>query len=157
VTVRRLLVGGARPPEGLATGYYHRPTVFTDVAPGSELATEEVFGPVLAVQTYADGPDDAAAVELANSTDYGLAAGVWSADPARARAVGRRLRAGQVKVNGVRTRDSLDAPFGGTGDPVSVASSDDTASTSSSRSRHFSADRTSSVGGPPTNPTGDPS
>lgn len=108
----RLLAGGPGVPDGLPTGFYHRPTVFTDVAPGSELATEEVFGPVLAVQTHTG---DAAAVDVANSTDFGLAAGVWSADPQRARAVGLRLRAGQVKINGVRTRDSLDAPFGGYG------------------------------------------
>lgn len=111
----RLLVGGAGAPDGLPTGWYHRPTVFTDVDPGSEVATEEVFGPVLAVLAYDADADDTAAVELANATDHGLAAGVWSADAERARAVGRRLRAGQVKVNGVRTRDSLDAPFGGYG------------------------------------------
>lgn len=67
---------------------------------------------MLAVQTH-DGDD--AAVALANSTEFGLAAGVWSADRDRARAVGARIRAGQVKINGVRTRDSLDAPFGGYG------------------------------------------
>lgn len=109
----QLLVGGAAAPDDLPTGYYHRPTVFTRVAPDMALARDEVFGPVLAVQTYPDSPDDSAAVTLANSTDYGLAAGVWSADTDRARAVGARLRAGQVKINGVRTRDSLDAPFGG--------------------------------------------
>ena len=111
----RLVTGGAAAPDGLTTGFYHRPTVFIDVDPNSELARQEVFGPVLAVQTYNGAPDDTAAVELANSTDFGLAAGVWSADIERARAVGRRLRAGQVKINGVRTRDSLDAPFGGYG------------------------------------------
>ncbi|MBW0091385.1 aldehyde dehydrogenase family protein [Pseudonocardia sp. KRD-184] len=109
----RLLTGGPDAPDGLDVGYYHRPTVFTDVPPDLALAHEEVFGPVLAVQVYDSG--DAGAVELANSTDYGLAAGVWSADRDRARAVGARIRAGQVKVNGVRTRDSLDAPFGGYG------------------------------------------
>jgi aldehyde dehydrogenase (NAD+) len=109
----RLLVGGPEQPESLPVGYYHRPTVFTDVRPDMALAREEIFGPVLAVLGYPDGPDDTPAVELANATDYGLSAGVWSADPVRARAVGRRLRAGQVKINGVRTRDSLDAPFGG--------------------------------------------
>lgn len=110
----RLLAGGPEPPEELPVGFYVRPTVFTDVDPASALAREEVFGPVLAVQTYAADDDDAA-VALANDTEYGLAAGVWSADPERARAVAVRIRAGQVKVNGVRTRDSLDAPFGGYG------------------------------------------
>jgi aldehyde dehydrogenase (NAD+) len=111
----RLLIGGSAVPDGLPVGYYHRPTAFTGVTPDMPLAREEVFGPVLAVQAYADAPHDEGAVALANSTDYGLSAGVWSADPERARAVGRRLRAGQVKINGVRTRDSLDAPFGGYG------------------------------------------
>ncbi|KMS88799.1 hypothetical protein ACZ91_23830 [Streptomyces regensis] len=111
----RMLVGGPDQPEGMPVGFYHRPTVFTDVTPNMALAQEEVFGPVLAVQTYRGGSGDSAAVDLANSTEYGLAAGVWSADPERARAVGARLRAGQVKINGVRTRDSLDAPFGGYG------------------------------------------
>ncbi|WP_020627128.1 MULTISPECIES: aldehyde dehydrogenase family protein [unclassified Pseudonocardia] len=108
----RLLVGGSEPDPDLPEGHYHRPTVFTGVDPGSALAREEVFGPVLAVLTHS-GDDDA--VRLANDTEYGLAAGVWSGDPDRARAVGRRIRAGQVKVNGVRTRDGLDAPFGGLG------------------------------------------
>ncbi|MFD4250030.1 aldehyde dehydrogenase family protein [Amycolatopsis thermoflava] len=111
----RMLVGGPEAPGDLPVGYYHRPTVFTGVTPDLALAREEVFGPVLAVQAYPDSPGDALAVDLANSTDYGLAAGVWSADPERARAVGTRIRAGQVKINGVRTRDSLDAPFGGYG------------------------------------------
>jgi acyl-CoA reductase-like NAD-dependent aldehyde dehydrogenase len=109
----RLLIGGPEAPAELPTGYYHRPTVFTDVTPDMALAREEVFGPVLAVQSYPAAPGDAAAVEVANSTEFGLAAGVWSADHDRARAVALRLRAGQVKINGVRTRDSLDAPFGG--------------------------------------------
>ncbi|GAA1864049.1 aldehyde dehydrogenase family protein [Pseudonocardia ailaonensis] len=108
----RLLAGGPEAPDGLPVGYYHRPTVVTDVRPESALAREEVFGPVLAVLTHS-GDDDA--VRLANATDYGLAAGVWSADPARARSVAARLRAGQVKINGARTRDGLDAPFGGFG------------------------------------------
>lgn len=107
----RLLVGGESPPDDLPSGWYHRPTVFSAVDPGSALAREEVFGPVLAVLAH-DGSDDDA-VAVANDSEYGLAAGVWSADRDRALAVGRRLRAGQVKVNGVRTRDALDAPFGG--------------------------------------------
>jgi len=110
----RLLAGGPEPPDDLPVGFYVRPTVFTDIDPASALAREEVFGPVLAVQTYAADDDDAA-VALANDTEYGLAAGVWSADPERARAVAVRIWAGQVKVNGARTRDSLDAPFGGYG------------------------------------------
>ncbi len=108
----RLLAGGPEPYDHLPVGHYHRPTVFTGVDPASALAREEVFGPVLAVLTHT-GDDDAVAV--ANDSPYGLAAGVWSADRDRARAVGSRIRAGQVKVNGVRTRDSLDAPFGGFG------------------------------------------
>lgn len=109
----QLLAGGPEPYPDLPSGSYHRPTVFIGVAPDSAIAREEVFGPVLAVLTYPDSGGDDAAVALANDSDYGLAAGVWSADRDRARAVGRRIRAGQVKVNGVRTRESLDAPFGG--------------------------------------------
>jgi betaine-aldehyde dehydrogenase len=72
------------------------------------IAREEIFGPVLSILAY-DGDDDA--VHMANDTPYGLAAAVWSADALRAQRVARRLRAGQVDVNGGRF--NLLAPFGG--------------------------------------------
>ena len=108
----RLLTGGPEAPAGLTRGYYQVPTVFSDVTPSMRLGQEEVFGPVLAVQPYTD---EDGAVAIANSTQYGLSGGVWSADAGRARAVARRIRSGQVKVNGARTREYLDTPFGGYG------------------------------------------
>jgi betaine-aldehyde dehydrogenase len=103
-----LLCGGSHPPEELPTGYYVRPTVFGRVRPDAQLAREEVFGPVLAILTY-ENEEEAAAI--ANGTDYGLAAAVWSADEGRALAFARRLRAGQVDINGAFF--NLLAPFGG--------------------------------------------
>lgn len=103
-----LLCGGSAAPEGLPTGYYVRPTVFGRVRPDAALAREEVFGPVLAILTYRD---EAEAEAIANGTDYGLAAAVWSADEAQALAFARRLRAGQVDINGAFF--NLLAPFGG--------------------------------------------
>ncbi|WP_418959842.1 aldehyde dehydrogenase family protein [Streptomyces tritici] len=90
------------------TGHYVAPSVWTDVSPSSPLAREEIFGPVLAVLAY-DGEDEA--VALADDSDYGLAATVWSGDPERAVAVARRLRVGQVDVNGAKFNAA--APFGG--------------------------------------------
>jgi acyl-CoA reductase-like NAD-dependent aldehyde dehydrogenase len=104
----RLVTGGAEPPEDLPQGFYVRPTVFSDVTPEMTIAQEEIFGPVLVLIPY-DGEDDA--VRIANDTVYGLAAGVWSGDAERAQRVARRLRAGQVEVNGGRF--DLRAPFGG--------------------------------------------
>jgi aldehyde dehydrogenase (NAD+) len=105
-----LAAGGAEPPEGTPSGYYVQPTVFSEVRPDMTIAQEEIFGPVLAVIGY--GSEDEA-VEIANGTRYGLAAAVWSADPDRAAAVGRRLRAGQVEINGGAFNPV--APFGGFG------------------------------------------
>jgi betaine-aldehyde dehydrogenase len=104
----RLVLGGPEPPDGLARGYYVRPTVFAEVAPRLTIAQEEIFGPVLSILAYDDEDD---AVRVANDTPYGLAAAVWSADGERARRVARRVRAGQVDVNGGRF--NLLAPFGG--------------------------------------------
>jgi aldehyde dehydrogenase (NAD+) len=105
-----LATGGAEPPDGLDKGYYVRPTVFAGVDPGMTIAQEEIFGPVLSVMAY--GTEDEA-VEIANGTKYGLAAGVWSADADHATGVGRRLRAGQVEINGGQFNPV--APFGGFG------------------------------------------
>jgi acyl-CoA reductase-like NAD-dependent aldehyde dehydrogenase len=106
----RAVVGGLAPPAGLATGFYVSPTVFADVTPDMVVAREEIFGPVLCVMAY-DTEDDA--VAIANGTPYGLAAAVWSADQEHAVAVGRRLRAGQVEINGGAF--NVSAPFGGFG------------------------------------------
>jgi aldehyde dehydrogenase (NAD+) len=104
----RLATGGPEPPDDLDTGYFVRPTVFGRVRPDMTIAQEEIFGPVLAVLPYA-GDDEA--LEIANGTIYGLAGGVWSGDPDRALAFARRMRTGQVDVNGGRFNPL--APFGG--------------------------------------------
>jgi aldehyde dehydrogenase (NAD+) len=104
----RLVCGGEEPPEGLDRGYYVRPTVFSDVAPDMTIAQEEIFGPVLAIIPYDDEDD---AVAKANDSVYGLAGGVWSADEERAQRVARRIRTGQVEING-GVFNPL-APFGG--------------------------------------------
>jgi betaine-aldehyde dehydrogenase len=104
-----LLAGGADAPEGVpAGGYYVKPTVFGRVKPGSTIEQEEIFGPVLSIVTYKDEED---AIRIANDTPYGLAGAVWSKDEARAQKVARRIRAGQVDVNGGAF--NMNAPFGG--------------------------------------------
>ncbi len=103
-----LLAGGPETPEGLPGGYFVKPTVFGRVKPGSTIEQEEIFGPVLSIITYKDEDD---AVRIANDTPYGLAGAVWSKDEARAQKVARRIRAGQVDVNGGAF--NMNAPFGG--------------------------------------------
>jgi len=103
-----LLTGGVEAPDGLDKGFFVRPTVFTSVTRDMAIARDEIFGPVLVIIPY-DSEDEA--VEIANDTDYGLAGGVWSGDPERAKAVARRLRTGQVEVNGGGFNPM--APFGG--------------------------------------------
>jgi len=104
----RLVTGGADAPDGLERGFFVAPTVFSDVTRDMTIAREEIFGPVLVIIPY-DSEDEA--VEIANDTDYGLAGGVWSGDPEHAKAVARRLRTGQVEVNGGSFNPG--APFGG--------------------------------------------
>jgi acyl-CoA reductase-like NAD-dependent aldehyde dehydrogenase len=104
----KLLTGGPEPPEGLERGFFVRPTVFGDVRPDATIAKEEIFGPVLSIIPY-DSEDEA--VAIANGTIYGLAGAVWAADRARAEQVARRLRTGQVDLNGGSFNPL--APFGG--------------------------------------------
>ncbi len=103
-----LLTGGPETPSGLDKGWYVRPTVFGRVNPKSTIAQEEIFGPVLAIIPYRNEDE---AVKIANDTIYGLAGGVWSRDEEHAKRVARRMRAGQVDINGGSF--NLQAPFGG--------------------------------------------
>jgi betaine-aldehyde dehydrogenase len=108
-----LLTGGADQPEGLAGGilaggYFVKPTIFGKVKNSMTIAQEEIFGPVLSIIAYQDEEE---AIRIANDTPYGLAGAVWSADDAHAQQVARRIRAGQVDVNGGAF--NMNAPFGG--------------------------------------------
>jgi 5-carboxymethyl-2-hydroxymuconic-semialdehyde dehydrogenase len=101
------LLGGG--PNDELGGLYYRPTVFAEVPDGAEILRREVFGPVLTIQPFAG---EEQAVAMANETEYGLAAIVYTRDPDRARRVSSRLIAGTVWVNCFFVRD-LRAPFGG--------------------------------------------
>jgi acyl-CoA reductase-like NAD-dependent aldehyde dehydrogenase len=103
-----LLTGGAELPDGLDKGYFVRPTVFSNVTRTMTIAQEEIFGPVLSIIPY-DTEEEA--VEIANDTVYGLAGAVWAGDKKHAERVARRLRTGQVEVNGGGFNPL--APFGG--------------------------------------------
>ena len=104
----QLLAGGPDAPEGQPKGYFVKPTVFGKVTPEMTIAKEEIFGPVLSILTY---KDDADAVRIANDSVYGLAGTIWSKDEARAQSVARRVRAGQIDINGGPFNPM--APFGG--------------------------------------------
>jgi acyl-CoA reductase-like NAD-dependent aldehyde dehydrogenase len=104
----RLVAGGEEAPSGFSEGFFVQPTVFSDVTPDMTIAQEEIFGPVLAIMPY-DSEEDA--VRIANDTVYGLAGGVWSGSAERAQAVARRLRTGQIEINGAAFNPL--APFGG--------------------------------------------
>ena len=94
-----------------AGGFYVAPTLLRDVPPTHRLACDEVFGPVLAAMPFADEAD---AMRLANGTDFGLVAGVWTRDGARQLRVARaRRRAGQVFVNNYGAGGGVELPFGG--------------------------------------------
>jgi aldehyde dehydrogenase (NAD+) len=104
----RVLIGGEGRPEGLTHGYYVRPTIFSGVRNDMVIAREEIFGPVLCILPYKNEDE---AIRIANDTPYGLAAYIWSKDLARATRVGKRIRAGQVTINGAQ--GDMNTPFGG--------------------------------------------
>jgi aldehyde dehydrogenase (NAD+) len=104
----RLVTGGAEPPEGVAGGYYVRPTIFSDVRSDMTIAQEEIFGPVVSIIPY-DSEEEA--VRIANDTVYGLSGAVWAEDLDHARSVAARMRTGRVYLNGAGF--NVMAPFGG--------------------------------------------
>jgi aldehyde dehydrogenase (NAD+) len=104
----RLVTGGERLGGDLAGGNFVGPTFFADVNNSSTIAQEEIFGPVLAVVPFSDEDE---AVRLANDTEYGLGAGMFTADVQRAFSVSRKLKVGTVGINGFQIEPHL--PFGG--------------------------------------------
>jgi aldehyde dehydrogenase (NAD+) len=106
----RLVAGGSAAPAGFDRGYYVQPTVFANVDPASVIAQEEIFGPVLCIVPY-NNIDDA--IRIANSTPYGLSAGVWSETETQGLQVARSLQTGEVQINGAPF--NVRAPFGGIG------------------------------------------
>ena len=104
----QLLCGGSEQPDNLPVGFFIKPTVFGKVTEDMTIAQEEIFGPVLSILSYKDEDD---AVRIANGTVYGLSSGVWSGDVDHAKKVARRLRSGNVVINGGAF--NMMAPFGG--------------------------------------------
>jgi len=103
-----LVTGGVGRPEGLKEGYYVKPTVFGNVKNTMTITREEIFGPVLSILPYHDEDE---AVAIANDTPYGLSGYVTSGNLDHAKKIARRLRTGNVHLNGAQL--SFDAPFGG--------------------------------------------
>ena len=103
-----LLAGGVGKPAGFETGYFAKPTIFTDVNNEMTIAREEIFGPALVMIPY---EDEEQAIEIANDTPYGLAAFVHSEDADRAKRVARKIRAGMISINGAS--HYYTSPFGG--------------------------------------------
>lgn len=104
----KLVIGGAEAPDANARGWYVRPTVFSEVAEHMDIAREEIFGPVLVIMGYSDEAD---AIRIANSTSFGLAAGVYGNDLERIRRVSRHIRSGCVFLGNATPNPQ--APFGG--------------------------------------------
>ncbi len=104
----RLIAGGLEAPEGLEQGYYVAPTIFTDVRNDMTIAQEEIFGPVLSIIPY-DSEEEA--IAIANDSLYGLSGGVWAGTKEKAFEVARKIRTGQVEINGGNF--NIFAPFGG--------------------------------------------
>ena len=103
-----LVTGGPGMPDGTSKGFFVKPTVFGRVHPKATVAQEEIFGPVLSILTY---EDEAEAVRIANDSPYGLSGAVWAGDDERAMRVARRIRTGQIEINGGTW--NMEAPFGG--------------------------------------------
>jgi len=107
----RVAAGGRRPiGGGLPGGYFYEPTLLADVTRGMRVAQEEIFGPVLAILPF-DAVEEAAAI--ANDSEYGLVAGVWTRDISKAMALATRIKSGQVFVNTYGAGGGVEMPFGG--------------------------------------------
>jgi len=104
----RLITGGTTPPEGLEKGFYVQPTIFSDVRTDMTIAQEEIFGPVLSIIPF-DTEEEA--IAIANDSAYGLAGGVWAGTDEKAFEVARKIRTGQLAINGGAFNPL--APFGG--------------------------------------------
>lgn len=103
-----LIAGGTGRPSDLSSGFYVRPTIFSDVTPDMRLAKEEIFGPVLVMMPYESEEE---AIRIANASEYGLAGYVSGEDQGHCRSVARRLRAGQIFIN--HAENDFAMPFGG--------------------------------------------
>ena len=104
----KLVVGGEGMPDGLTKGFFVKPTAFSEVKSDMTIFNEEIFGPVLCIISYENEKE---ALEIANDSEYGLSGGVWSSDETRAINFARKMRTGQVSINGGRF--NVSAPFGG--------------------------------------------
>ncbi len=104
----RLVTGGTDMPEGITKGNYVTPTVFADVTNDMIIAQEEIFGPVLSMIKYSNIDE---AIDIANDSPYGLASAVWAGDQDKAKAIAKRIKAGQCSING--GEPNHEAPFGG--------------------------------------------
>ncbi|TAG82598.1 MAG: aldehyde dehydrogenase family protein [Burkholderiales bacterium] len=106
----RTLAQGSISPDAPASGFYAKPTLIADVPPDSMLAQDEVFGPVLAAMPF---DDEADAIRIANATQYGLVAGVWTENVGRAMRVAKAVKSGQVFINNYGAGGGVELPFGG--------------------------------------------
>jgi aldehyde dehydrogenase (NAD+) len=106
----RIVAEGTIVSDAPATGFYAKPTLIADVSPNSHLAQEEVFGPVLAAMPF---DDEADAIRIANATQYGLVAGVWTESGGRALRVAKAVKSGQVFINNYGAGGGVELPFGG--------------------------------------------
>jgi aldehyde dehydrogenase (NAD+) len=106
----RIVAEGSVASDAPATGFYAKPTLIADVSPQSTLAQEEVFGPVLAAMPFNDEAD---AIRIANATQYGLVAGVWTENGSRALRIAKAVKSGQVFINNYGAGGGVELPFGG--------------------------------------------